>query len=130
MTRITTAVFAALGLIVSGGLAAILLVGLLEGIRKFPDAASGALGVGFFLAWMALVGRVVVDVAQEHAYRALGVVVVVVASILLLLSLVTEQHSEGMEVQTVALIVAGFGVLMGSGVHLAVRMKRRRERRT
>ena len=129
MSRVLTAIFAALGLIVSGGLASILLVGLLEGIRTLPDAVSGGAGVMLFLASMVLVGRVVVDVAREHAYIALGGVVVFVGMILAVLSVATEQHGEGMEWSTVAIITAGFGALLGSGVQLAHRFERRRHRK-
>ena len=46
--------FAALGLIVSGGLASVLLVGLLEWARKMPDGVSRGAGVVLYLIAKAL----------------------------------------------------------------------------
>ena len=127
MSRVMTAVLAALGLLVSGGLAAVLLVGLLEGIRQFPDFASATAGVLLFVGSILLVGRVIVDVAREHAYRAVLGVVGVVAALLLLLSVATEQHGEGMEFNTVALISLVLAGFLTGGVAFARRTKRPRE---
>lgn len=65
MTRTFLTAFATLGMVIAGAVTSVLLVGVAEGIRPLPDLVASFVGVGVFLAAMALAGRVAVDVGDR-----------------------------------------------------------------
>lgn len=112
MTRTLTTAFATLGMIIAGAVAAVMIVGMAEGIRQLPDAVATLLGVGVFLAAMALAGRVAVDVGGPHAVKGVLMAAMLVVLGGWLAAGATESNGEGLEVSTVAQLGAGLVLLL------------------
>ena len=112
MTRMFITAFATLGMIVAGAVTAVMIVGMAEGIRQLPDPVATLLGVGVFLAAMALAGRVAVDVGGPHAVKGVLLAAGLVVLGGWLAAGATESNGEGLEVSTVAQLGAGLVLLL------------------
>lgn len=112
MTRTFITAFATLGMIIAGAVTAVMIVGMAEGIRQLPDAVATLLGVGVFLAAMALAGRVAVDVGGPHAVKGVLMTAALVVLGGWLAAGATESNGEGLELATVAQLGAGLLVLL------------------
>lgn len=129
MTRTLLTAFATLGMIIAGAVTAVLLVGAAEGVRQLPDAVATLVGVGVFLAAMALAGRVAVDVGGPHAVKG----VVTAAGLVVLggwlAAGATESNGEGLEVATVVQLGVGLVVMLLVSVRFNRRPSFRRQPR-
>lgn len=125
MTAVLTAAWASFGLVVGGGLAAIVTTGLLEGLERVPEGVSSAAGVVVFLAAMLLAGKVCAEVAGERAFSAAAVTVLTTGVLGWAAATASEAKGEGLEVTTIAYLTAGLATLLGASVWLA---RRRRDR--
>lgn len=129
MKKTITATFAALGLIVSSALGALLLAGIFEGIASAPGWLPESAAIAFFVSGMALTGQVCVDVADTHAVRAVASVTVLIGAVGWMASRVTEAHGEGLEPTTLLIVVAGLAALLVASVAEAHRRRRSALRR-
>ena len=130
MKKTITATLAALGLIVSSALGALLLAGLLEGIASAPGWLPESAAIAFFLGGMGLTGQVCVDVADHHAIRAVTAVIVLIGAVGWAASRVTEAHGEGLEPTTLFIAMGGLAALLIASVTEAHRKRRSAVRRT
>ena len=125
MKKTITAALAALGLIVSSALGALLLAGLLEGIASTPGWLPESAAVAFFIGGMGLTGQVCVDVADHHAISAVTAVTVLIGAVGWVASHVTEAHGEGLEPTTLFIAMGGLAALLVGSVAEAHRRQRR-----
>jgi hypothetical protein len=125
MNRTITATFAALGLIVSSAIGALLVAGLIEGVAAAPGWLPETAAIAFFVAGTGLTGRVCVDVADGHAMRAVVAVTVLIGSVGWLASRVTEAHGEGLEPTTLLIAMAGLAAMLIASVRRVHRRRRR-----
>ena len=128
MTRTLITAFATLGMIVAGAVTAVMLVGAVEGVRQLPDVVASAVGVGVFLAAMALAGRVAVDVGGAKAIHGVVAAGGFVAVGGWLAAQATESNGEGLEASTVVQLAAGLMVLLLTSVWFNRRAGRRLRR--
>ena len=129
MRKTITAALAALGLIVSSALGALLVAGLLEGIASAPGWLPESAAIACFVGEMALTGQVCVDVADHHAVRAVASVTVLIGAVGWMASRVTEAHGEGIEPTTLLIAMAGLAAPLVGSVAEAHRRRRSRVRR-
>ena len=129
MKRTVTAALAALGLIVSSALGALLLAGLLEGIASAPGWLPESAAIAFFVGGMGLTGQVCVDVADHHAIRAVTAVTVLIGAVGWVASRVTEAHGVGLEPTTLFIAMGGLAALLVASVAEAHRKRRALVRR-
>ncbi len=129
MKKTITAALAALGLVVSSALGALLIAGLFEGIASAPGWLPESAAIAFFIGGMALTGQVCVDVADHHAIRAIATVIVLIGAVGYLASRVTEAHGEGLEPTTLLIAMAGLAALLLASVAEAQRRRRSALRR-
>ena len=129
MKKTITATLAALGLIVSSALGALLLAGLLEGIASAPGWLPESAAIAFFVGGMGLTGQVCVDVADHHAIRAVTAVTLLIGAVGWVASRVTEAHGEGLEPTTLFIAMGGLAALLVASVAEAHRKRRASVRR-
>jgi hypothetical protein len=130
VTRTITAAVAAFGLVISSAIAAIIVVGLLEGIAAIPDVVPPSAAVAVFLGGLALTGRVAVDVDPDHPLRAVGATAAVVAVGGFVAAQATESQGEALEPLTVATLAAGLFTLLAVSAVATKHVRHRRALRS
>ena len=130
VTRTITAAVAAFGLVISSAIAAIIVVGLLEGVAAIPDVVPPGAAVAVFLGGLALTGRVAVDVEPDHPLRAVGATAVVVAVGGFVAAQATESQGEALEPLTVATLAAGLFTLLAVSAVATKQLRHRRAMRS
>ncbi len=128
MTRTFLTAFATLGMVIAGAVTSVLLVGVAEGIRTLPDLVASLVGVGVFLAAMALAGRVAVDVGGPNAIHGVLLAGLLVSAGGWLAAQATESNGESLEASTVVQLAAGLVVLLIASVWANRRLSSARRR--
>jgi hypothetical protein len=128
--RILAATAAVFGLLVSGGVFAIVVAGLLQWGPAYPDWLDDGLPLLVLAIGMLLAGRVAVDVAGPRG----GLLAALLAAVLLgvlgyAVSRSSEAHGDGVEVGQVLLAVLVVMLLAGGSAALVGRRRARRARR-
>lgn len=127
MVATLNASLAALGLVATGAVAAIVTTGAIEGWRPAPGWAASAAGVTVFLGALGLAGNVTVQLDPRRPLVASGVASLIVAGIGLVAARVSEHATgEGLEPTTVAAVVAGLFAMLASSAALSRRRRRTR----
>lgn len=126
MIKTLNAGLAALGLIATGTVAALVTTGALEGVSAVPGWMATAIGIAVFAGALALAGHVAVELDPRRPYVATGIPAVIVLAIGYAASSASERAvGEGLEYETVYILAGGVLVMMTTSTVVARRRMNR-----
>lgn len=126
MIKTLNAGLAALGLIATGTVAALVTTGALEGVSAVPGWVATAIGIAVFAGAFALAGHVAVELDPRRPYVATGIPAVIVLAIGYAVSTTSERAvGEGLEYETVYILAGGVLAMMTTSTVVARRRMKR-----
>lgn len=129
MIKTLNAGLAALGLVATGTVAALVTTGAIEGLSAVPGWLATASGVGLFLGALALAGHVAVELDPRHPYLASGIPALIVLAVGYAAATASERAvGEGLESETVYILAGGLLAMMTTSTVLARRRGHRATR--
>lgn len=127
MIKTLNAGLAALGLIATGTVTALVTTGALEGVTAIPGWMASGIGIAVLAGAFALAGHVAVDLDPRRPYVATGIPAVIVLAIGYAASTASESAvGEGLEYETVYIIAGGVLAMMTTSTLVAQRRVTRR----
>lgn len=126
MIKTLNAGLAALGLVATGTVAALVTTGAVEGLSAVPGWLATATGVGVFLGSLALAGNVAVELDPRHPYLATAIPALIVLAVGYAAATASERSvGEGLELDTIFILAAGLLAMMTTSTFLTRRRGRR-----
>lgn len=122
LLKTVNAGLAALGLVATGTVAALVTTGALEGISAIPSWIATAAGIAMFVGCLGLAGQITVDLDPNRPYIASGVTAGIVLAIGYAAATASERATgEGLEHETVFVLAAGLLAMLAVSTLLARR---------
>ena len=125
LLKTVNAGLAALGLVATGIVAALVTTGLLEGISGVPSWAATVAGAALFIGALGLAGQITTELDPNRPYVAAGVTAGIVLAIGYAAATASERATgEGLEHETVFILAGGLFTMLAVSTLVARRRQR------